>query len=73
MKEEKFPNSWKPSHLWMWGFGISEGNIKWEKGKKISTEQGPNHNSQWKSSPDTYVSATSGQGLDREVWVACLG
>jgi hypothetical protein len=34
MKEEKFPNSWKPSHLRIcWEFGISEGNITGRKNK----------------------------------------
>ena len=35
MKEEKFPNSWKPSHQWVGGeFRMSEGNITGRKKKK---------------------------------------
>ena len=35
MKEEKFPNSWKPSHQWVGGeFRMSEGNITGRKKQK---------------------------------------
>ena len=38
VKEEKFPNSRKPSHRWVCGgFGISEGNIT--GGKKHTTHR----------------------------------
>ena len=44
----------------MGSFGISEGNITGREKKKNPTEYTPNHNSQWRSSPDAHVCA--GQG-----------
>ena len=39
VKEEKFPNSWKPSHQWVGGeFRMSEGNIT-RRGKKQTNKQ----------------------------------
>ena len=58
VKEEKFPNTRKLSHQWVCGeFWISEGNITRRKKKTTTnpTEYGPNHNSQWRSSPDAHV------------------
>ena len=48
-------------------FGISEGNITGRKKNKIKpTDDTPNRNSQWRSSPDTQ-SATNKWGPNREV------
>ena len=48
VKEEKFPNTRKPSHWQVCGeFGISEGNITRER-KRKPTEYKPNCNCQWK-------------------------
>ena len=54
--KEKFPNTRKPSHRWVFGefWGISEGNIT-KKKKKKPTEYAYNRNSQWRSSPDACV------------------
>ena len=50
MKEGKFPNSRKLSHLWVCGeFWNLRGQHNW-KGKKKS-EYTPNCHSQWRSSP----------------------
>ena len=39
VKEEKFPNTRKPSHWWVCGeFGISEGNITRRKTKQNKTQ-----------------------------------
>ena len=54
MKEEKFPNSRKPSHLWLCGdFWNLRGQHNWKKKKK--TEYTPNCHSQWRSSPDAPI------------------
>ena len=75
MKEEKFPNTRKPSHRRVCGeFWNLRGQHNWEEKKyknKNSTDYTPNHNSQWRSSPDTC--AHQQQGLNREPWAACLG
>ena len=72
MKEEKFPNSRKPSHRWVCGeFWNLRGQHNWEGKKKKQTkkptEYVPNHNSQWRSSPDACIRhqrAGAGQGGD---------
>ena len=74
MKEEKFPKTRKPSH-WQdcgefWNF---RGQHNWEaKKKKKITEYAPNHNSEWRSSPDARVCHLRA-GLNKEAMVACLG
>ena len=70
VKEEKFPNSRKPSHRWVCGeFWNLRGQHNWE-GEKKNTEYTCNRNAQQRSSPD--MSATSEQGLNREVPAALL-
>ena len=72
VKEEKFPNTKKPSHLQVCGeFWNLRGQHN-QEGKKKNTEYTPNCNSQQRSS-QTLASATREQRLNREVWVACLG
>ena len=75
MKEEKFPNSRKPFHWWVFGnFGISEGNIT-RRGKKQTNKQ--THNTCLTTTPSEVAqmltSTTSEWALDREAWAACLG
>ena len=65
-KEEKFPNSRKPSHWQVCGeFCNLRGQHNWEgKKKQYPRENAPNHNSQ-RSSPDTLVChqwSRNGQG-----------
>ena len=73
MKEEKFPNSRKPFHWWVFGnFGISEGNITGRKKKRNP------QNTRLTTTPSGEVaqmltSTTSEWALDREAWAACLG
>ena len=64
MKEEKFPNSRKPSHPWVYGeFWDLRAQHNWEEKKNTHThthththtEYVSNHNSQWRSSPDDPV------------------
>ena len=66
MKEEKFPNSRKPSHQRVCGkFWNLRGQHNWEgKKQNKNTEYASNHNSQWRSSPN--ASTISKQGLNRE-------
>ena len=56
-KEEKFPNSRKPSHRWVSGeFWNLRGQHNQEKEKKRKpTEYTPNHNCQQKSTPDARI------------------
>ena len=73
MKEEKFPNSWKPSHQWVGGeFRMSEGNITGRK-KKTKTQNRRLTATPSREAAQTLAAATLEQRLDREVWVACLG
>ena len=55
MKQEKFPNSRKPSHRLVCGeFSNLRGQHNREKKKtKNPTEYVPKHNCQWKHSPNT--------------------
>ena len=57
MKEEKFPNTRKPFHWRVCGeFWNLRGEHNWEgEEKKNHTEYVPNHNSQWRSSPDAHA------------------
>ena len=56
VKEEKFPNTRKPSHQQVCGeFWNLRGQHNQEGEKKKSTDYVPNRNSQWRSSPDTPV------------------
>ena len=52
MKEEKFPNTRKPSHRQVCGeFWNPKGQHNWEEKKyknKNSTDYTPNHNPQWR-------------------------
>ena len=75
MKEEKFPNTRKPSHWKVCGkFWNLRGQHNWEEKKKNPTDFTPNCNSQWRSSPEAQMiaSTTSKQGLDREALAALL-
>ena len=55
LKEEKFPNTRKPSHWQVCGeFWNLRGQHKWEE-KKKATGYVPNHNSQQRSSSDTRI------------------
>ena len=77
MKEEKFPNSRKPSHRWVCGeFWNLRGQHNWE-GKKKNKQKSP-QNMCLTTTPSGEVaqmlaSAISEQGLDRAGMVACLG
>ena len=57
MKEEKFPNSRKPSHRWVCGefWNLRGQHNQEEKKKKTKTEYTPNCNCQRRSSPDACV------------------
>ena len=57
VKEEKFPNTRKPSHGQVCGeFWNLRAQHNWEENKnKKSTDYVPNCNSQWRSSPDAPV------------------
>ena len=70
MKEEQFPNSRKLSHcqvcLVFWN--LRRQHNQEEKNKKTKTENMPNRNSQWRSSPDTLIchqQAEAGPGRHR--------
>ena len=55
VKEEKFPNSRKPSHQQIFGeFWNVRGQHNWEKKKKKKTEYAPNRNCQWRGSPEAH-------------------
>ena len=55
VKEEKFPNTRKPSHQRVCGeFWNLRGQHN-QEGKKTPTDYAPNCNSQWGSSPDAFV------------------
>ena len=55
VKEEKFPNTRKPSYRQVCGeFWNLRGQHN-QEGKKTPTDYVPNHNSQQRSSPDTRV------------------
>ena len=79
MKEEKFPNSRKPSHPWVYGeFWDLRAQHNWEEKKNThthththaQTEYVSNHNSQWRSSPDAGVHhQRAGSGLGGKDWV----
>ena len=73
MKEDKFPNTSKPSHQWVYKeFWNLRGQHNWEEKKKNPTDFTPNCNSQWRSSPEAQMiaSTTSKQGLNREARAA---
>ena len=56
MKEEKFPNTKKPSHSRVCReFWNLRGQHNWEGEKKKKTEYMPNRNSQGRSSPDARI------------------
>ena len=57
MKEEKFPNTRKPSHQQICGeFWNLRRQHNWKgKKKKKPTEYAPNCNTQGKSSPDAHI------------------
>ena len=67
VKEEKVPNSRKPSHRQVCGefWNLRGQHNQEEKKKKTKTEYTPNCNCQQKSSPDSHIH-TSGWELDRE-------
>ena len=64
--EEKFPNSRKPSHQWVYGeFWNLRAQHNWEAKTKQNTEYMSKHNSQGRSSPNSGVChqlAGAGQG-----------
>ena len=74
MKEEKFPNTRKPSHRWVCGeFWNLIGRHNWEEKRKKENAQitcltaTPS-----REVSQTLASATSKRGLDREAWAALL-
>ena len=71
MKEEKFPNSRKPSHSWVCEeFWNLRGQHNWEENKnKNNTEEVPNCNCQWRSNSDVRIHHQQ-EGLDREAQAA---
>ena len=72
MKEDKFPNSRKPSHQRIFGeFWNLRGKDTWEgkKKKKMSCLTATLS----REVAQTLSSTTSKQGLDREARVVCLG
>ena len=75
MKEDKFPNSRKPSH---WQVCVEFWNLRgqhnWKK-KKKSNIPGKTHLTTTPSEEVAHMllSTTSEQGLDREAQVSCLG
>ena len=77
MKEEKFPNSRKPSHQQVCGeFWNLREQHNWEE-KQNKTKQNP-QNRRLTATPirevaQTFKSTTSEQGLDREAEIAYLG
>ena len=72
-KEDKFPNTRKPSHRWVCGeFWNLRGQHNQEGGKKKPTKYTPNYNSNGEVT-QMCMSATSEQGLNREAPVAFLG
>ena len=72
-KEDKFPNTRKPSHQWVCGeFWNLRGQHKQEGEKKKPTKYTPNCNSNGEVT-QMLMSATSEQGLNREAQVAFLG
>ena len=72
MKEGKFPNSRKPSHLWFCGeFWNLRGQHNWKEKKR------KNQNTHLTAIPSgevaqTLPSTTSKWGLDRVAWASCL-
>ena len=76
VKEEKFPNSRKPSRWWLCGqFWNLRGlhNQEEKKKNKNPTEYTPNRNFQRRSSLVTGMHpAPAIGGLDREAWAACF-
>ena len=72
MKEEKFPNTRKPSHWWVCGdIWNLRGQRKWEEKQKTQNTRLTTTLSG--EVAQTLASATSEQGLNMEVQVACLG
>ena len=70
LKEEKFPNSRKPSHWWVCGeFGNLRGQHNWEGKRKNPQNTHLNTTASGKVS-QTLAFATSQQELDREVKAA---
>ena len=72
VKEEKLPNTRKPSHQQVYGeFGNLKGhhNQEGKKKKKKTQNMCFNHNSQQRNSPDARVC----HRLVGEAWVARLG
>ena len=75
MKEEKFPNSRKPSHQWVCGeFWNLRGQHNQEKRKKKKIPQNMCLTTTLTGEvAQSLASTTSNQGLDREGLVASLG
>ena len=70
MKEEKFPNSRKPSHRWVCGeFWNLRGQHNWEREKKKKTKP-TEYAAASREVAQSLVSATSKQGLEREARAA---
>ena len=76
MKEEKFPNSRKPSHLWLCGeFWNLRGQHNWKKKKKTHTHTQNTHLTVIPSGEVAQMlpSTTNKWGLDRVMQAACFG
>jgi len=56
---EKFPNTSKPSYQWVcrefWNLRGQHNQEGEKKEHKNPTDYMPNHNSQWRSSPDAHI------------------
>ena len=72
MKEEKFPNTWKPSYQQVCGELWNLRRQHNREGKKKKTDYAPNHNSQQREVAQIFTSTSREQGLNREVQAACL-
>ena len=71
LKGEKFSNTRKPPHQWVYGeFCNLRGQHNQKEKKKEPTDYSPSHE-QERSSPDAHIRQQ--WGLNREAWAACIG
>ena len=74
VKEEKFPNTRKPSHQRVCGeFWSLRGQHNWEERKKKKKKQNTHITATPREVAQILASTTGKRGLNREAWVACLG